>query len=560
MKVRSRSTPTSPDLNFGHNHFRHDGLILMKMSSRFITGLGLFLLPALGMAADNGAVTNSPQAASPVVVPIKPPPNGSDYFNLRDGLENSEIKIEVQKKARVVFFGGSITQMRTGVPGGAWTELVEAYLKKRFSQTEFDFINAGIASMGTTPHSFRFTRDVLKDGPVDLLFVEAAVNDEVNGMTPVEMVRGMEGIVRQARISNPNIDIVMLHFVDGPMLPVFNAGKTPVVIECHEKVADYYGVPSMDIAKEVAERERAGEFSWLKDFKGIHPYPFGHTVYANSIERLLDAAWAQPLPADAALKPGKLPAQPLDEKSYFKGRLVDISQAQLGEGWTLVPDWKPTDNIPTRPGFVDVPTLVSEKPGSTLHLKFEGTAVGIFVASGPDVGAVEYSIDGGPFVSRDLFVQWSPTIHLPWANVLAADLAPGPHELTLRVADKSNPRSKGDRSPNHVLFRELGLSNSPMNHAHDPIWPNFVEHLVLAMGASVLALYACGGVHYLFYRFFRPETEERMRQFLEKYRPFFVRATSTGGQPDSTGPSRERSCIKLVCEAGHLPRCRFSGY
>ena len=116
-----------------------------------------------------------------------PLPQGHDYFKIRGGLENCRIRFARKKRGRIVFLGGSITQM------GGWCKAVMADLAKRFPQTEFDAVNAGIGSMGSTPHSFRFSRDVLNNGPVDLLFIEAAVNDESNGMTPLEMVRGMEG-------------------------------------------------------------------------------------------------------------------------------------------------------------------------------------------------------------------------------------------------------------------------------------------------------------------------------------------------------------------------------
>ncbi|MDD4871713.1 MAG: GDSL-type esterase/lipase family protein [Kiritimatiellae bacterium] len=365
-------------------------------------------------------------------------PYGYDYFRIRDGLMNCRIRFEREKNARVAFLGGSITA------GGGWRDLVCENLKQRFPQTEFDFIAAGISSLGSTPHSFRFTRDVLMNGPVDLLFVEAAVNDETNGQTPVEMVRGMEGVVRQARISNPKMDIIMLQFVDPDKMKVINEGKIPVVIECHEKVAEYYAVPSIDLAKEVTERIYAGEFTWEKDFKNLHPSPFGHALYLKSIKRLFDEAWKQPLTGDCALKDCKLPEKPLDEKSYFRGKLVDLKQAVLGEGWAVIPDWKPSDKAGTRKGFVNVPALVSEKPGSTLKLKFEGTAVGIFVAAGPDAGTVEYSIDGGPFASRNLFTQWSGGLHLPWAQVLNAELASGQHEMVLKVSKDADPKSKGN--------------------------------------------------------------------------------------------------------------------
>ena len=364
-------------------------------------------------------------------------PYGYDYFKMRAGLTNSRIKFEQAKKARVVFLGGSITA------GGAWRTLVSEDLKNRFPQTEFDFINAGIASLGSTPHAFRFVRDVLKNGPVDLLFVEAAVNDVSNGQTPVEMLRGMEGVVRQARSANPMLDIIMLQFADPGKLEVINQGQTPVVIECHEKVAEYYGVPSIDLAQEVAERIHADEFAWAKDFKDLHPSPFGHGVYARSVKRLWDEACKDALPQDAPLIKNKLPELPLDEKSYFRGKLVDLAQAALNSGWTLAPNWKPLDGAGTRPGFTNVPALVSEKPGSTLTLKFAGMAVGIFVAAGPDAGTVEYSVDGGAFTLKNLYTPWSGGLHLPWAQMLNADLAPDRHELVLRVAWGADPNSNG---------------------------------------------------------------------------------------------------------------------
>jgi sialidase-1 len=68
--------------------------------------------------------------------------------------------------------------------------------------------------LGSTPGAFRFERDVLCKGKVDLLFIDAAVNDRVNGFGTVEQILGMEGIVRHARESNPATDIVIMHFVD----------------------------------------------------------------------------------------------------------------------------------------------------------------------------------------------------------------------------------------------------------------------------------------------------------------------------------------------------------
>ncbi len=370
-------------------------------------------------------------------VPIREPqtPYGYDYFVLRSGLGNCRIRFVTEKRGRVAFLGGSITA------GGGWRDMVCEELQRRFPQTEFDFINAGIPSYGSTPDAFRFARDVLKNGTVDLLFAEAAVNDDTNAFPPVEQVRGMEGIVRQARLANPEMDIVLLHFADPGKVAETLAGRTPEVIVSHERVAEHYAVPSINLAREVAERIHAGEFSWEKDFVDLHPSPFGHGVYFRSICRLFDAAWPQPMADGAATTAYPLPAEPLDPNSYLRGRLVGIDQAELVDGWHIDPAWRPTDGADTR--IADVPVLIAEAPGATLKLSFSGTAVGMFVAAGPDAGIVESSIDGGPWVQHDLFTPWSSGLHLNWTTMLASDLPDGPHELTLRTAETRNPGSKG---------------------------------------------------------------------------------------------------------------------
>ena len=115
----------------------------------------------------------------------------------------------------------------------------------------------------------------------------------------------------------------------------------------------------------------------------------------------------------------------------------------IEKGWKLIPNWQPTDGKGTRPGFVKVPVLAAEDAGSTLKFRFTGTAVGLFVASGPDTGSVEFRIDDSDWKTQQLFTQWSPHLHLPWAKMLASELSPKEHVLELRVADQADSKSHG---------------------------------------------------------------------------------------------------------------------
>jgi sialidase-1 len=362
-------------------------------------------------------------------------PKGQEYFELRDGLANSHLKFEREKAGRIAFLGGSITA------GGGWRDHTIKYFQEKFPDTKFDFISAGIGSMGSVPHAFRLERDVLSHGPVDLLFVEAAVNDSSNiPDLPDQMRRGMEGVVRHMRTVNPQTDIIHLHFVMPPHMDDYKKGNVPASIAEHEKVAVAYGNVTLHLAREVTERITTGEFTWEKDFKGLHPSPFGHQLYANSIARMLNAAFARPL-SDAA-KPHTMPA-PVDPQSYVRGRFGNISEARIIKGFTLEQAWKPADGKGTRAGFVNVPALVGNEPGAEFEFSFDGMGVGLFIAAGPDAGRIECSIDGGAYRMLDTFTHWSSGLHLPWAMILDDGLKNGHHTAKVRIAEGHDTKGTG---------------------------------------------------------------------------------------------------------------------
>ncbi len=363
--------------------------------------------------------------------------DSSNYHQLRSGLKNSQIRFERDEKGRVAFLGGSITYN----PG--WRDSVTSYLQTRFPDTDFDFVEAGIPSMGTTPAAFRLERDVLSRGKIDLLFEEAAVNDQSNGRTTTEQIRGMEGIVRHLRNANPDIDIVMMHLVDPDKMESYNSEKEPQVIVNHESVARHYDISTINLAKEVTDRINNEEFTWEDDFINLHPSPFGQGIYAHSIIDFLSSAYASKTKEVDKITSSVLPNE-LDNQSYDNGHLLDISQAEIDKGWHIDPKWQPNESTGTRPNYVDVPMLISEKPGSTLQLEFDGDAVGIAVAAGKDAGQIEYRIDQKDWIKLNLFTKWSKSLHLPWYYTLATGLSEEKHVLELRVAESQDDRSVGN--------------------------------------------------------------------------------------------------------------------
>ena len=363
-------------------------------------------------------------------------PDPDDYFTMRGTLDRCRHRFERDGVGKVVFVGGSITNMDPG-----WRSMTADYLRERFPKTEFTFVNAGIPSTGSVFGAFRVLHDAFEGGPPDLLFEEAAVNDLHLKHSDTNILRGMAGLLRRVRSSGSSTDAVVMHFVDPRHMKDYRNQRTPGAIAIHERAAEHYGVPTLHLAREVTERIDAGQFDWKRDFKNLHPSPYGHRLYSASIRRLLASAWEAPL-ADEFQPVNHVMPEPIDPFSFSAGDLVDPNLVSDRQGFEWIERCDPRaggvgGNV--REGFYNVPMLVSTTPESGFSFSFTGRGVGLLTASGPDAGIIEYSIDGTDWQSLDLKTG-HPRLHLPTISVLADELA-GEAEHTLRL------RLSGDRQP-----------------------------------------------------------------------------------------------------------------
>jgi len=359
-----------------------------------------------------------------------------DYHEKAGGLPNFSKAAATRKQVTVTFLGGSITYN----PG--WRQKVCRYLQERFPDVKFHFIAAGIPSLGSLPHVFRLQHDVLDSGKTDLLFVEAAVNDRVNGTDSITQVRALEGIIRHAKKSNPQMDIVMMAFADPDKTNDYNKDIIPAEIKNHQLIAHYYNLPFINLSKEVRDKMNNKEFTWTDDFKDLHPAVFGQELYFETIKSLLQDCFDHQANDTTGLKLS-LP-KPMDKASFQNGKYYNIKNAVYKNGWTITDKWQPSDGLPTREGFVNIPVLSSNTPGTELSLPFKGTAIGIAIVSGSDAGMISYAIDNGSFKDIDLYTQWSGMLHLPWYLLLGDDLKKANHILRIRISEQKNKASKGN--------------------------------------------------------------------------------------------------------------------
>lgn len=311
--------------------------------------------------------------------------------SVRGGLPWFAAKALKGDTLRVAYLGGSITEQ----PG--WRVYSLKWLREQYPATIFIEINAAIGGTGSDFGAFRLGKHVLEFKP-DLLFVEFAVNDD--GKQPSGIERSMEGIVRQSKNFNSQMDICLIYTIKQDFMEVMGFGKQPESIRVMEQVAKHYNLPSINFGVEVArqvnqgqlimtskERNQDGKRVFSPD--GVHPYPeTGHRIYHQVFERSFSTILANSTqgPVAAAMPPA------YREGSYLKVMLVYPAELPILEGWNRTA-------IASDPRFNRVNRLIehtyrAETPCASLAFQFRGTAVGVCDLLGPGSGRVVVDIDG----------------------------------------------------------------------------------------------------------------------------------------------------------------------
>ena len=224
------------------------------------------LLPAAVLSAFAFLLSAAEESAS---VPAR-------LFSVRDGMPNLAAKLAAGKKVTIVFLGGSITQMG-GSSGDGFVRAVPRILQTRYPKAAITVRNAGVGGSDSLEGAKRYDRDVLRWNP-DAVFVEFAVNDR-----NFDRTIPMERIVHKTWRKDPRIDLVFFYTLDKSHLESYRAGNLPFAAACHEKVAAFYGIPSVGTAFHAAEKINSGTMRW-QDFSGdtCHPKAAGYRLFAEA--------------------------------------------------------------------------------------------------------------------------------------------------------------------------------------------------------------------------------------------------------------------------------------
>lgn len=377
------------------------------------------------------ANTLPPELANPSVEAVESHP--------RRGLPNFFAKLKQGKDVRIAYFGGSITAQE------GWRPKTLKWFQEHYPNARVSQINAAIGGTGSDLGVFRCRHDVLAQHP-DLVFVEFAVND--GGASPEQIYRCMEGIVRQTWHANPETDICFVYTLAGDMLQTLQTGKYPRAASAMEKLADFYGIPSVHTGVEVAKLEKTGRLIFKGEKPktdeakkelgdkiifspdGVHPYPdTGHQLYLEAIVRSLPAIQAVGQPGPHSL------GEPFVSDHYEKASIVPLARAHLSPGWSKLPA---TNNL-AKSFQSQLPELWKAPPGEILTFRFRGTAAGVYDLLGPDCGNLTVTVDDLKPISIarfDAFCTYHRLGKFMAAETLTNDLHTVKIEVSAEALDK----------------------------------------------------------------------------------------------------------------------------
>jgi hypothetical protein len=354
----------------------------------------------------------------------------------RDGLGNVMAKLAAGREVRVGYLGGSITAQN------GWRPKTLQWLQQRYPNAKLSEINAAIGGTGSDLGVFRYEQDVLRHKP-DLVFVEFAVND--GGALPESIYRSMEGIVRKTWRLDPTIDLCYVYTLHAGMKGDLDRGLCPRSASADENLADYYGIPSINVALRIVQLagegklvlkgdpekkspDAQGKIIFAKD--DCHPLDAGHEVYRDVIAD----GWKAMEPA-AKPRPHEL-KKPLRDDNWENARLVPLAPAMLSGSWKKMDTEKGLGRV-----FRDRLPEIWEgtTPGDKITFRFRGTMVGLYDLLGPDGGQVVWTIDGQKSQPRPRFDSYCTYWRLASLR-MAERLEDKEHAVTVEIQPQQPDR------------------------------------------------------------------------------------------------------------------------
>ncbi len=360
------------------------------------------------------------------------------YYHVRNGIPNSQYFFKDNKAGnQYLFFIGNSVLAGTGLkdPNLRYSAVMVKGFKKCFpdvgmNETRHMYPGGSWFAQFRCSHGQPVFGEVIFSGHLAILDFAA---DDRN--TSIEQVKcNLEGMIRQVTHFRDTHSRMLIYTLTPEILKSYKEGKIPEYIRISEQLAEYYGIPSLNLAKYAADRIISGEITF-EAFSAdeINPTDAGAKIYAEAVEKFVDALMmANPIPESP--QQVVLP-KPLFPEMNDNGRIVAYEDPQVKKSG----DWKPGQKSPIVP-FRHL--LVSDQRGATLLLKFRGSEIGILDVVDPESADLEYSVDKAQFRKLPALKNGNNPVMRPVSLAKELDRK-AEHELVLKVASAGVARIGG---------------------------------------------------------------------------------------------------------------------
>lgn len=329
---------------------------------------------------------------------------------------------------RVGFIGGSITDAR---PRNNWPEPVAAWIKENYPQVRVYVENAAIGATGSELAVFRAERDLI-ERECDLVFIDYSVNDSDD---PAEKrMRTREGLLRKL-LRDGRRDVVIVHTFRQEFYRDLIDGGAPASIADFEKLAEHYGIGSVNMGLHALEEVKRGRLrweEWLPD--GLHPTERGSLSYAQSVIAFLQSELSEERKATDPVVDSPL-SEPLNAMHWGDARRLDLSSIETEGPW-LIRRWPHLE-------WMDQ-VLETAAVGARLSFTFEGRGLSLGFDFGRSASEFRYRLDGGEWqVSKRERPDWCGNDGWYRMFPVADDLSNGPHRFEMEVIHGDGPNCTG---------------------------------------------------------------------------------------------------------------------
>ncbi len=213
-------------------------------------------------------------------------------------LANTYKCLTVDKELDVLYIGGSLTYGTGSSTTECWRAYTTKWLKETYPNAKINETNTAIGGTGSLWGLARTKREVIDKNP-DLVFIEFAMNDTYFNLTKEQAAAYMEGMVRQINTALPNTDIIIILTTDDARL-----GKRYPTLEGHIAVAEFYGIPYINVGEALIEPVKNGGWNqYAAD--NVHLNAEGYRIYADEVIKNLQSLLSEA--ADKTAAPCVLP-------------------------------------------------------------------------------------------------------------------------------------------------------------------------------------------------------------------------------------------------------------